>query len=491
MIKCLLSYEASHYVVYLKASANAGWLSFDEARAYLSSHYDGLVKSLSLDFERDKFEIFDSDFGQYVIVDQCTRIGNLCKLKVTKPATDLRQAGLDTQLVAVNNCFNSCMNSCINGCPAKVLACANGRMDGLKVGRPCEYEQSKRLSQDLGRSNDKLVSFDRINTSDELNSTKDTSKSGGQGRENNKGSGREPSKDNGLDRRRTCTGPASSRGTPIQPIRNVSLSASKESTPLNAADQQLLMNSSCHRHTSPRSPSSSCSNCSHTFADATVVYNSKLIDARAGNETILSGSNAGHSKGRQSVQCQTLDTERRIIHLRENPFRERCLKLRADYGRLIEDNKRLAAKLELYKQGSVANATSYLDDFVSNADTIERLQKELAEAKDEQKTIMEAFKKKSKEFRRVVYLLTGFKFDALEQRKYRVSHVYANPNDYLFFTFEKEEVINLLGNEFSEQFIDLIKTYLVQYGSYPSFLASITIKLFKETPHESSKKQIG
>lgn len=479
MIKCLLSYETSHYVVYLKAANGAGWLSFDEARAYLISHYSGLVERLKLDFGRDKFEIFDSDFEQYVIVDRCTRIGNLCKLKVTKQQQPVdRPAGLNTQLLALNSCFNSCMNSCLDGC---------------------------------------------------LNSSKDTSRDADAIKETNQQSVNKEfsSKDNGLDRRKNSVGVVS-RGTPIQPNRNVPLSASQESTPVNTTNRITLMNglsvgesvvssagssagSTTNQHTSPRSASgnrsncSNCSNCSSTFiGDSTVVFNAaaKSNDFKSNNfKPNDAKPNDVSSKSRQSdassnhrtVQCQTLDTERRIIHLRENPFLQRCLKLRADYGRLIEENKRLAAKLELYKQGSVANATNYLDDFVSNADTIERLQKELAEAKDEQKTIMEAFKKKSKEFRRVVYLLTGFKFDALEQRKYRVSHVYANPSDYLFFTFEKEEVINLLGNEFSEQFIDLIKTYLVQHGSYPSFLASITIKLFKEFKErslESTKKPI-
>ena len=41
--------------------------------------------------------------------------------------------------------------------------------------------------------------------------------------------------------------------------------------------------------------------------------------------------------------------------------------------------------------------------------------------------------------RRVLCLLTSFKFDALEQLKYLVSHVYSNRNDYLFFTFENED----------------------------------------------------
>ena len=82
MIQCLLSIEGKDYEVDLKTSANADWLSFDEARAYLASH--PLMKRLNLDFDRDELKVFDSDFKQYVIVHEKTQIGNLSKMNVTK-----------------------------------------------------------------------------------------------------------------------------------------------------------------------------------------------------------------------------------------------------------------------------------------------------------------------------------------------------------------------------------------------------------------------
>ena len=349
MMKCLLSYATSHYVVYLESQSNQDYLTFDELKAYLISHYNNLILKLNLDFENDQFEIYDQDFEQYVIVDKCTKIRNLSKLRILKES------------------------------------------------------HTSNLDQSANNSLDK--SIDKTDQNNELN------------------------KDNKID-------------------KNYCLNEKNELS--------INLNQS----------------------------NEKSINERSAikNQTLNT------SKDTSSIQIDEMKSSR-VIHLKENPFKEHCLRLQTDFNRLIEENKRLNAKLELYKQGSVANATNYLDDFVLNVDTIDELRKKLVEAKEAQKTIMDAFKKKSKEFRRVVYLLTGFKFDALEQRKYRLSHIYSNPNDYLFFTFEKEEVINLLGNDFSEKFYDLINTYLVNCGSYPSFLASITIKLFEEK-QDNLKKEL-
>ena len=219
MIKCLLSFEASHHVIYLKGSGHEHWLSFDETRAHLTSHYSGLVESMNLDFGRDKFEIFDPDFERYVIVDRCTRIGNLAKLKVTKQNEG--RAGLNTQLLAVNNCFNSCLNSCLNGCSN---GCPNGYPSGYLTGYPSGHpnngltcghqcEHSKLLSQDATMNDRQANQFDRINSSrdSELNSTKDTSKNA------SKDAGWDVK--NELDQRKNSNG--LSRGTPIQSVRNV------------------------------------------------------------------------------------------------------------------------------------------------------------------------------------------------------------------------------------------------------------------------------
>lgn len=391
MIKCLLSCATSHHVIYLKATASTDHLTFDQFRLDLISHYGNLINELNLDFKVDSFEIYDTDFDQYVIMDRCSRIRHLSKLKVIK---------------ASDQCRNECPN------------CGTNR-NAFK--EESSMDSSQRTVSGLNQNS---IDTSR-KASNGLNSTSQTGSLN----------------DHELNQ--------------SQPPLNRAPLADRT----RSADLIAGLSSNLHRN-------------------LPVDFN------KANDQTPILNTSF---KTYQTVECQTDEIERRVVHLKDNPFKQRCLQMKNDYGRLIEDNKRLNAKLELYKQGSVANATNYLEDFVCNADQIERLKSELDEAKDEQKTIMEAFKKKSKEFRRVVYLLTGFKFDALEQRKYRVSHIYSNPNDYLFFTFEKEDVINLLGNEFSEKFYDLIHTYLVQAGSYPSFLASITIKLFAEK-QENSKK---
>lgn len=76
--------------------------------------------------------------------------------------------------------------------------------------------------------------------------------------------------------------------------------------------------------------------------------------------------------------------------------------------KLKEENKKLKVRLEMFKQGS-AEVTRHLDDEVNKNELIEQLNQELAEAKFNQQSLLEGYKKTSKEFREVVYLLTGYR----------------------------------------------------------------------------------
>ena len=68
--------------------------------------------------------------------------------------------------------------------------------------------------------------------------------------------------------------------------------------------------------------------------------------------------------------------------------------------------------------------------------------------------------------------------DALKQKIYKLSHMYANHDDCLFI--EKDIGTVLLETPFSAQFIDLIDKYLKEYDSFPTFLASVSLRLFEK-----------
>lgn len=47
---------------------------------------------------------------------------------------------------------------------------------------------------------------------------------------------------------------------------------------------------------------------------------------------------------------------------------------------------------------------------------------------------MEAFQRKSREMREIVYRLTGYRVDMLGEKQYKLIHMYAeSPDDYLLF----------------------------------------------------------
>jgi mitotic spindle assembly checkpoint protein MAD1 len=126
-----------------------------------------------------------------------------------------------------------------------------------------------------------------------------------------------------------------------------------------------------------------------------------------------------------------------------------------------------------------------------SAQEVEKLKQKLISAEKRQQSIIEAFKKTSKDFREVCYILTGYRIDALKQNIYRLSHVYADsPNDNLLFEWaETDRGIKLLENDYSEKLTDLLQTYLKQHDSFPAFLASLTLDLFHKQTHVANINQ--
>lgn len=174
----------------------------------------------------------------------------------------------------------------------------------------------------------------------------------------------------------------------------------------------------------------------------------------------------------------------RVIHLKQNPLSTDIEQQIQEFKRLEDENRRLNARLELYESGSDADVTRKLDEGIKNTLEVEKLNRKLSSAEKRQQNIIEAFKKTSKEFREVCYVLTGFRIDSLKQNTYRLSHIYAeSPNDILLFEWDSDRTIKLLENSYSQKLKDSVQTYLTQHDSFPAFLASLTLELFRKQTH--------
>jgi mitotic spindle assembly checkpoint protein MAD1 len=182
--------------------------------------------------------------------------------------------------------------------------------------------------------------------------------------------------------------------------------------------------------------------------------------------------------------CFESNDSYRVIHFKQNPLSHNIEQYNEEFKRLIDENRRLSTKLQLLESGSDANMTRQLDEGIKNTLEVEKLQQKLSSAEKRQQNIIDAFKKTSKEFREVCYILTGYRIDFLKQNTYRLSHIYAeSPNDILLFEWDTDRTIKLLENGYSEKLKESVQTYLAQHDSFPAFLASLTLELFRKQTH--------
>lgn len=198
----------------------------------------------------------------------------------------------------------------------------------------------------------------------------------------------------------------------------------------------------------------------------------------------------------------------KCLHYRDNPLQWKIIRYQEEFKRLTEENKKLLVRIDLLKQGN-DDVTRIVDDEMSKSEMVQSLQAELLLTKKKQQTIMEAYKKASKDLRRIVYLLTGYRyvqrkstdtcipkvfywfnlirftfdgdrFDAFKNGVYKLTHMLTSGQNCFMFTMDEEEVVNMLETPFSVQFQDLMTQYLLQYDSFPAFLSAVTIRLLEQ-----------
>lgn len=172
----------------------------------------------------------------------------------------------------------------------------------------------------------------------------------------------------------------------------------------------------------------------------------------------------------------------RVIHLRDNPIDLAIKSREAEFERLRDENARLKTRIELLESGNESDVTRRIDNIIDATQQVEVLNQKIAELQSREKKILDSFRKTSREFREVCYLLTGYRMDALKDNIYRMSHMYAErEEDKLLFEVKRDGTILLLNNDYTERLSHFISTYLENADSFPAFLAAITLDLFKSS----------
>lgn len=189
-----------------------------------------------------------------------------------------------------------------------------------------------------------------------------------------------------------------------------------------------------------------------------------------------------NAKLNKQISNETNQDTSRVIHLKNNPFDIELKAKQREFNQLKEENDLLKARLKLLESGNDADITKRIDDVVNDAHKIEQLSKCVEDLKKREEKMLISFRKTSREFREVVYLLTGYRVELLKDGNYRLLSMYAErEEDKLLFEISRDGVIQLLKNDYSDRLSDYITTYLEQADSFPAFLASITLDLFKSS----------
>lgn len=189
-----------------------------------------------------------------------------------------------------------------------------------------------------------------------------------------------------------------------------------------------------------------------------------------------------NAKLNKQISNETNQDTSRVIHLKNNPFDIELKAKQREFNQLKEENDLLRARLKLLESGNDADITKRIDDVVNDAHKIEQLSKCVEDLKKREEKMLISFRKTSREFREVVYLLTGYRVELLKDGNYRLLSMYAErEEDKLLFEISRDGVIQLLKNDYSDRLSDYITTYLEQADSFPAFLASITLDLFKSS----------
>jgi mitotic spindle assembly checkpoint protein MAD1 len=117
---------------------------------------------------------------------------------------------------------------------------------------------------------------------------------------------------------------------------------------------------------------------------------------------------------------------------------------------------------------------------VNTQEDVNELKKQHADGEVRYARLKEVFHKKIHDFRRVVYLLFGFRVDMENNNRYKLSSMYAEtPDDFLYFSFNDKMEFVLHETDFTASLDTRVTDYLTKYRSIPAFVSTLTMDLFR------------
>ena len=174
-------------------------------------------------------------------------------------------------------------------------------------------------------------------------------------------------------------------------------------------------------------------------------------------------------------------TVAKVLHFTTNPTAQAIQKRESQVSELLNENTTLKARIQLLEQGQTTDLTMMVGAKVEEGEgeKVHKLKEQLNKAEVMKERLMEAFKKTSHDFREVVYHLTGYRIDVLQDNKYRLLPLYAeSQEDSLLFQKSQAGDIQMLESEFSLELGELMEEHLERNNSIPMLLAGLTMQLF-------------
>lgn len=172
----------------------------------------------------------------------------------------------------------------------------------------------------------------------------------------------------------------------------------------------------------------------------------------------------------------------RILHFKLNPTSVAMDERNCVIEKLEKEVLQLRERLRLMEEGNVNDLTQNVQANVNSetAKELKEFREKVKRLEMQNQRLKEAFKTTGHEFREAIYALLGYKVDALPNKMYRLSSLYADSQDqHLLFKMNNSGGMELLETEFSKTLSDLMESVLVIHHSIPIFLSSLTLDLFK------------
>jgi myosin heavy subunit len=188
----------------------------------------------------------------------------------------------------------------------------------------------------------------------------------------------------------------------------------------------------------------------------------------------------------------------RVLQLAKNPELEDYSIRKTQLEALRNENQAL---LKIIKKNKL-KVTETIDDVIMNdennlkeehlenipIETYKRLEIENRKIKDLEKKLdrlKTVFRKKSKEYREVVYSLLGYRFDFLQDGRVKLTSMYSQHGNQSFVFSSNSDNSGSMqltggGKSYIHSLEKRIDYFVDKYGSIPGLLASVTLDLFNQ-----------